>query len=459
VQLRPKTSSAEPLLRLPVEALGRRVKEAIRLNPLLEEEEPARFSDPTGWAALDRDVLEFDYEGTVTITAPMELEKETLELIEGLDSEFDDHYRQDVSAPEAVERGVEEMAGRPGLYQELKVQLDRMDIPDHERPVAEVLLGSLNESGYLDTPLVEVAKAQRVAVEQVEAVLKRLQEELEPAGVMARTPQEALIIQLWRRGHEESMGYAILWNHFDDLLHGRWKAIARKMGCSVAEVERAIHDEIAPLTLRLGASAGREWALPLVPDLIVEGTDVSLNEEPLPQVGISQVGLKWLEEGCTAPEQRYLEKQLAQAKRFLKHVEERNRTLLRIGQYLVDLQADYMAGGQLQPLTLRHAAQALALPLTTIQRAVSGKLIATPRGVLPLRALFTSGYAAGEGKAIAAQTIRTWIADWVASEETPLSDAEISARLKEQGIDCSRRTVAKYRSQLHLPTAAQRRRK
>jgi RNA polymerase sigma-54 factor len=452
----------DPLLRLPVEALSLRLRDAVRRNPMLEEEE---LGQPTGRLPIDREVMELDYEGLTNLTAPvdLEIEKEIMEPLEGLDLEFDQRLAEDVSTPDNNLPDVEQMPQQLSLYQQLKEQLERLALPTLDHPIAEQILGNLNAAGYLDTPLQEIARSKRVPLTQVEAVLKRLQEELEPAGVAARTPQEALVIQLWRRGGEEQLGYRILSDHFEDLLHGRWSQIGRKLGCSVAEVERAVHDQIAPLTLRLGASFGSSWTMPLVPDLLIEGDQVRLNEEPLPQLAISELGVKWLEEGCTPSEQRYLEKQLAQAKRLLKSYEERRQTLLRIGNYLLDAQSDYLSSpeGQLQPLTLRHLAQTLQLPLTTVQRAVAGKLIATPRGILPLRALFTNGYTAREGAPISAQTIRTWIADWVTAENPhkPLSDAQLSARLHERGVNCSRRTVAKYRSQLHIPGTAQRRKK
>jgi RNA polymerase sigma-54 factor len=435
----------------------------MRLNPLLDEEDDRLYR--TGVMALDRDTIDASvYEGTLNLmVAPvLEMDREIMEPMEGLDVEFDAHFTEDNTAPTQPVMDVEQEAGRPSLYEALHLQLERLDLSDQERPLAEALLNELNPNGYLDRPLEAIAKEKGVSATQLEALLKRLQEEFEPAGVCARTPQEALIIQLWRRGGEETLGYRILWSHFDDLLHGRWRHIGQQLQCSVAEVERAVHEEIAPLTLRLSGSYGTSFTLPLVPDLILENGQVRLNDEPLPHLAISQVGVKWLEEGCTPTEKRYLEQQLSQAKRLLQAYEQRNQTLLRIGGYLADIQAAYLTlGGQLQPLTFRHVAQALQLPLTTIQRAVAGKMIATPRGILPLRALFTNGYASQQGVAVSAQTIRTWIQHWITAESSskPLSDSQISTLLAEKGISCSRRTVAKYRSQLHIPGTAERRKR
>jgi RNA polymerase sigma-54 factor len=453
-----RKKAAEPLLRLPVQALSMRLREAIRTNPLLaEEEDPSPPEQPTGWLALDLDTLEPQYEGADNFVKPMDFDREKMEYMEGLDEEFDEHFAMDDATPKAVEQDVETMEVGHDLYMELKTQLDRLVMPEDERPLAEVLLGYLNSRGYLDDSLEEIAKAEKVSVERVESVLKRLQEELEPAGVASRNARESLLIQLWRRDQEETLAYKILWSHFDDLIHGRWPIIARKLGCSVAQVEKAIHEEIAPLTLRPGSSWNIAWTAPLIPDLIMDGEQVSINQEPLPQLGINEVGTKWLDQGCTASEQKYLESQLASAKRLLKSFEERNRLLLRIGRYLADAQSDYLSGGRLQPLTFRHVATTLDLPLTTIQRAVAGKLAATPRGIIPLRAFFTNGYNTDAGP-VSSHTIRQWISEWIASEDSanPLTDAQISTRLQEQGLTCSRRTIAKYRSQLSLGTANKR---
>jgi RNA polymerase sigma-54 factor len=387
----------------------------------------------------------------------IEIDKEIFEPLEALDQEFDDHYALDDALPKVIEPGIEDRDRQPNLFTALKTQLDRLTIPEAERPLAENILGYISATGYLDTPLTEIARAQNTTPERVESTLKRLQEELEPAGVCARSPREALLIQLWRRGYVEThLAYQIVLTHFDDMLHGRWSAIARSLRTSVPQVERAIHQDIAPLTLRPGNSYATLWTPPLTADLILDGQQVRLNEEPLPQLVISDLGIKWLEEGCTPEEQRYLQRQLTRAKKLLQSYEERNRILLRIGQYIADVQADYFSGGQLQPLTYRNVASTLSLPLTTVQRAISGKLISTPRGTLPLRALFTNGYST-HTTPMSSHAVRHLIESIVAQEAAVLTDAQISALLKERGISCSRRTVAKYRNQLELGTTHKRR--
>jgi RNA polymerase sigma-54 factor len=280
-----------------------------------------------------------------------------------------------------------------------------------------------------------------------------------PAGVGARDLRECLLIQLQREGRERSLEYRIVSEHMEDLGRRRFPEIARRVGISVEEVQKAA-DTIARLNPRPGqvfAAAPQNYVLP---DVVVEKVDgdyqIILNNEQIPHLRISNLYKDIIASGNTQSSEvkNYVRDKIRSGKFLIRSIHQRQETIFNIVQQIVSRQRDFLDHGpsHLKPMTMAEVADAVGVHETTVSRAVSGKYMATPQGVFEMKYFFTSGYQTATGESLSNTSVKEAILDLVKHENgsAPLSDHEIVEILVERGIPIARRTVAKYRGELNI---------
>ncbi len=354
----------------------------------------------------------------------------------------------------------------PTLRDHLRSQLSLVNLPERDRVFVELLIDALDEDGYLTQPLEEIAALLPEEIEadpeELSIALRHLQN-LEPAGVGARSPGECLALQL--RTHAESparrLALQIAEKHLE-LLASRDYARLRSLTGATDDALRAAQRLIQTLNPRPGAAFARLEARYVVPDVIVRKHRnlwrASLNSEAMPRLRINRLYAE-LAAGARNGAAG-LSSQLQEARWLIKNVQQRFDTILRVSQAIVDRQRHFLEHGEvaMRPLVLREIAQTLGLHESTISRVTTQKFMATPRGTFELKYFFGSHVATEAGGSASSTAIRALIKQLVAAEDAraPLSDARISQILGEQGIVVARRTIAKYREALQIPPVNQR---
>lgn len=353
------------------------------------------------------------------------------------------------------------------LWEHLQAQASAAGLSPADHAIALTLIDATDEGGYLRADLAEVAERLGVAPERVEAVLAACHG-FEPTGVMARSVPECLKLQLIERNRFDPAMSALLDNL--DLL-ARRDLMALRKACGVdAEDLAEMIGELKALTPRPGAGFGGEPAQTVVPDVHVRadpagGWKVELNSDTLPRLLIDKRYHGVVASGARSDtEKTFVADCAAQASWLVKSLDQRARTILKVASEIVRQQDAFLAFGVefLRPLTLKTVADAIEMHESTVSRVTSNKYVSTPRGVFELKFFFTAAIQSSDGGAShSAEAVRHRIKSLIDAEATDgdvLSDDRIVEILKEAGIDIARRTVAKYRDALRIPSSVERRR-
>ncbi len=375
----------------------------------------------------------------------------TLELNDWLESEIEKNplLKLSKSSAEPIDRGLirAEITLNDYLMHEIELHFQT----EREKLIAKEIAGSLDEKGFLTLSPEELIGK--------EDVLKKFHE-IEPLGLGARNVQEALLIQL-----EEKMGdpiYRIVALHYDDLLHNRLNKISKKLKISVQKIKEMVQKELRPLN----PFPGRRFQWEINPHLVADVTiqkeeelwSVEVNDSDLPSFQIHEFYLDALEnQSLKRDEVEYVRRHLAAGKWLVRILGRRKKTLHEIATFLLKRQRDFLEGitDTPTPMTMKEAAASLTLSESTVTRAIAHKAVATPRGLLKLRSFFTSGIQSDRG-VISNQEAKDLLLKLIYQEKDPLSDEDLSRKLQASGIQCARRTVAKYRKELRVGSASQR---
>ena len=290
---------------------------------------------------------------------------------------------------------------------------------------------------------------------------------LDPPGVGARDIKESILIQLERRGQAGGLSYGVVSSHFDELLNHRWEDVAKDKGIHVRKVQE-IADEIATLDPKPGLKYSIDPDIYIVPDLIVEEVDgewlVFSNDTHLPRLQIAQSYKKLLKESRQLDRENkdFVARKIKSAHWMIQAIEQRRQTMIKVMRFLVEKQSEFFINGieYLKPLTLREVADYIQVHESTVSRVVNQKYVQTPRGVFSLKYFFSSGIRITGGELISAKGVQSKIRKLIERENlaAPLSDQSIKRNLETDGIHIARRTVAKYRNQLGIPSARVRKR-
>lgn len=470
-KLSPQQIQLMRLLQLPVTDLEQAIKEEIEKNPLLEADVPAANEDIDALvAADDRNRSDWDADE---------------------DDEYNDYdYREHLEHDPNVTQREFILSDTLSFSERLNAQLITRRLSERQQLIANELIGTLDDAGYLsrDLDLVTNDMAFRQGIdasrEEVLEVLRIIQS-LDPPGIGARNLQECLLLQLQRmpRDPDTSLAATILEFHFDDFANHRYERICNALGIDDGALERAT-SLIRRLNPKPGSSEAdsNSAAATITPDIILQQHDGELsfylNDGNLPRLTLNTYYtdlLTQLEAQKANRERRgekgpaseretlsFLRTKQADAQGFIDLLQQRHDTIVRVMRHIVKHQRRFLLSGdpdQLQPLRQREVADATGLDISTISRMANSKYLQTDFGTIPLKDCFSKGMANNEGEEISVETIKQRLADAIEAEDkqAPLSDDALAQLLNKQGYPLARRTVAKYREQLGFPVARLRR--
>jgi RNA polymerase sigma-54 factor len=330
------------------------------------------------------------------------------------------------------------------------------------RRLGSLIIGNLDEDGYLRAELAEIAQRGQVPVEEVERALALVQG-FDPPGVAARSVQECLLIQLKADPNPDPVSVEIVEQHFEDLSRRRYPDIARALKLPLDRVMESV-EEIMGLEPKPGRRFGGTDTRYIVPDVVVQKMSgeyvVLLNEDGIPRLRVNSLYRSLLRNSGDEAKQ-YVEQKLRSAVWLIKSVDQRQRTLRKVTQSIVKFQREFLDKGlpYLRPLSLRDVGEDIGMHESTISRVTTNKYVETPQGLFELKFFFHSGIASGDGEMVSSISVKKMIQDLLANEDPskPLSDQEVAQILKGRGLVIARRTVAKYREELGILPSHQRR--
>ena len=482
----PQLQQAIKLLQLSSLEIAAYVEQELESNPLLERADGGESGSETRDDAAEADRAAGD-----AVAAVQDATTDSAERDSGanLDAEFE-AVHPDASPAAASAPGFSEGSGifpeRRGdnafdeensdleqvpsrettLREHLLAQL-AMEISDTvDRAIGASLIDQLDEAGYLSAPIADIATRLDCPLPKVEAVLARVQR-FDPPGIAARSLKECLALQLQDRNRYDPV-IAKLLDHLDLLARRDMTQLMRLCGVDAEDMADMIR-ELKRLDPKPGLAFDRPVLQTMIPDVFVRrdgqgGWRVELNNDTLPRVLVNMRYFTRVSGKAVAKADRaYLSECLATANWLVRSLDQRANTILKVSSEIVRQQEAFFNHGvrQLRPLNLRAIAEAISMHESTVSRVTTSKYMATPRGIFELKYFFTASIAAADGGAAhSAEAVRDRIRDLIANEtaEDVLSDDQIVDILRRSGIEIARRTVAKYRDALRLPSSVQRRR-
>jgi RNA polymerase sigma-54 factor len=476
--LAPQLQQSLALLQAPTLELKALVEQELQQNPVLEEipvEEmeikertPEREGETTQIEKPDPTEppadLTFDPATEKTNAEPTDEFQQEFEKLIQLDQEWRDHFSQ-ASAPMRDSADEEEkrqfmfdsLVAGTSLQENLLDQVRLSDVTDEQRPIAEMIIGNIDEYGYLKASVEEMGFATNIHPDKIKEVLKIIQT-FHPPGVAARDLRECLMLQLEREGRQDTTEYEVVRDFMEALGKRRLPEMARGLGKTVDEIQEAVK-RIALLEPRPGRAFLPDNDQFIVPEVFVSKVGdeyvVSTNSEHIPHLRISNTYKDLMAQADSSPEVRdYIREKIRAGKFLIKSIQQRQQTIMNIAKEIVKRQQEFMEKGVafLKPLTMVQVAEVVGVHETTVSRAVSGKYIQTPQGVFEMKFFFTSGIQTANGENLSNTSVKDMIEDLFAAEDPhkPLSDQEVVKILSDKGIVIARRTVAKYRAELNI---------
>jgi len=456
----PQMQQAIQLLQTPVMELSQMIDMEMERNPLLDLHEES-FEE-----------VERTQEDEEREEQGVTIDDNDFEILKKLDEEYRDFFNQNLSQTEkrtSDEKKLrafldQNIRAEETLFSHLMGQAHESFETEEELRLAEMVIGSLDDSGFIGTDLEEIVLIAETDVESLKKVIAVIQE-FDPVGVCAADIRESLLIQLEAQGKKDSLAYKIIETCYEELIHNHIPAVQKKLNEPVEAIQKAVHEEISRLDLHPGAWFSNPNKSYIVPDAQIELENeeliISINDESVPSLRLNPTYLKMLRKGSVNDETKeYIQQHVLSAKWLMKNLMQRNDTIRRILEYIVSKQREFLSDpeGELLPMTMLELAESLDLHESTIARAVSYKYVYTPRGLLGLRSFFTTGYVTVEGEEISNEKVKHELEKIIEEEDKskPLSDEKISELLKKKGISCARRTISKYRRALNIGNAQQR---
>jgi RNA polymerase sigma-54 factor len=474
--LAPQLQQSLALLQAPTLELKALVEQELQQNPLLEEvqaeeqEQGEKLSDGDTTLVSQADPAEppvdtnYDPATEKPTSEPVDDFQAEFERLTQLDQEWRDHFAETNipmrTSPEEEERRqfmFDSLATGTSLQEHLMEQVRLSEIGDEQRPIAEMVIGNIDDYGYLKATVEEMAMSTSIPQEKILEVLKIIQS-FYPTGVGARDLRECLMLQLERAGRDKTIEYKIVRDYMDALGKRRMPEIARGLDEDVIDVQKAI-GRIGRLEPRPGRAFLPDNDQYVLPEVFVVKSDddfvVSTNNEQIPHLRISNTYKDLMSQADASTEVRdYIREKIRAGKFLIKSLHQRQQTIMNIAREIVHRQREFMEKGVafLKPLTMVMVAEVVGVHETTVSRAVSGKYMQTPQGVFEMKYFFTSGIQTASGEGMSNTSVKDMIADIFGNEESskPLSDQEVVLMLAEKGIVIARRTVAKYRSELNI---------
>ncbi|HHH44998.1 MAG TPA: RNA polymerase factor sigma-54 [Gammaproteobacteria bacterium] len=481
----PQLQQAIRLLQLSTVELQLEVQGVLDSNLMLEPDDvevptSAESSAEAGQEA--RNQAEIESNGETAANSPEAEVSSTAETIPEdlpVDTSWEDTYDMGAtsfSAPaDSDGRDFFETHGGSGesLHEHLTWQLDLTRFSDIDRTIAQTIVDSINDDGYLNATLEELLEGLRldpeseIGIEEIEAVLHRIQH-FDPVGVGARDPAECLIIQLQAMDPDtpyHAQALQLVQEHVTLLGNRDYNQLMRRMKLSETELQNVLK-LIQSLNPRPGSQITSATPQYVVPDVFVfknkSKWQVDLNIEAAPRLRINSHYASLVKRADNSEDNTYLRNHLQEARWFLKSLKSRHETLLKVARCIVDRQRNFFEYGEeaMKPLVLRDIAEAVEMHESTISRVTTQKYMHTPRGIYEFKYFFSSHVGTEDGGECSATAIRAIVKKLISAEKPtkPLSDSKIAALLSEQGINVARRTIAKYRESMAIPPSNERKR-
>lgn len=452
MKLAPQLIQSLKLLQMPILKLEQLIRQELSTNPLLEEAEPSEEHD---------EVLSTSSDGAEDQTDP-KLDKINWE--DYLRDEGEYYVRRE---KEGTEEKLEKTpVSEKNLYDHLMDQLHLSRLGKEDIEIGEYIIGNIDENGYLVCSTEEIASALDVSPEKVSKILKLIQT-FDPSGVGAGDLRESLLIQLKEKGFEESLAFRIVRDHLSDLEKKSLTQLSKIIGVRFEDIQAAM-DFIKTLSPRPAMGRFTPAASPVVPDLIVEkiGDEfvVFHNDKNVPRLRINKTYRELMKKGSIRPGETktYLEGKLEKARWLLNSINQRRSTMIKVMEKIVEEQSEFFEDGpsRLRPLTMEAIAERVGMNVATISRVSNSKYVQTPQGIFEIKYFFNTGVPQKNGEELSKRHVKQLISDFIRKEDpaAPLSDQQIFALLKNEGIDIARRTVSKYREELKIMPARFRKR-
>lgn len=485
--LTPRMIQSMEILQLPLMALEERIEQEMQVNPVLELREPEGIpasetqvdggGEPVQERTEGEQALVLKEDGADDFDRLAKIG----ELFEN--EEFNTNtgtsFRQASSFDGERDKKLDAMnntaARDENLSEYLLNQWLFVEAPANIKRAGELLINYIDAEGYLRTPLDQIQSEAKNAptLEELNRALSLVQN-LEPPGVGARDLRECLLLQLsaledddeLSKGHDFDLEYALVNEHLKDLEMNRYPQISRKLGRSIDDLKAAVR-RLSRLHPHPGKQIGRDEAPPVTPDAVIyldEDTgkyEIEMTHDASENFYISGMYRRMLKDRAVDKKTReFLANNVRNARWLIESIQQRKSTIHRVIRQVVDAQKDFFDKGPefLRPLPMIQVADQLGIHVATVSRAVSEKWIQTPRGVFPLRRFFSGGTTSAEGEDMSWDAVKEKLKVIIAEEDKskPLNDDEIVEKLATQGLTLARRTVAKYRKIMNIPTARQR---
>lgn len=434
--LTPELIQAIQILQFNNQELDGYVQEQLLINPVLESVEPSNDKSSEDFELPDPERLYSNYRG--------EFSREDRK-----EYPFEQYAVSDVT-----------------LVEHLMFQLQFVPLGSEYKKIGKYIIETLDDNGYLTQSRQELAESLNVTVADIETILDVIHT-FEPVGVGAADLKECLIIQLEAGGRLTDLKETVICSYLEDIAANKLAAIAKKLGTDPEEIQR-IADEIRTLDPKPGrAFAAQDETKYITPDVFVEKEDdeyhVIINESSVPHLMVSSYYRKVLKESESDKNlAEYLNERINTANWLIKSIEQRKQTIYNVVSAVVKYQRDFFEYGEkhIKPLTLKQIAEDVGIHESTVSRSINSKYMQSPRGVFEIKYFFTSGVKADDGEGVSSNAVKSIIKDMIENEDTkkPYSDQDMVNSMQENGINISRRTVAKYREEMGIPSSQKRKR-
>lgn len=359
------------------------------------------------------------------------------------------------------------LTGAADLATHLEWQLQVSELDQESKAIGIILIGYINDDGYLATPLPDLCEKEKLDPELTEWVLERIQT-FDPTGVGARDLKECLLLQLAALGIQDTLVRDLIDHHLADLERHDLKRIAKDLECSIEDVQAGMRI-IAQLEPKPGRPFSSENVRYIVPDIYINKVGdefvITQNDDGLPKLKVSNYYKQILQNKGTANkvEQDYIQDKLRSALWLIRSIHQRQRTIYRVTTSIVKHQREFLEKGikHLKPMILRDVAEDIEMHESTVSRVTTNKYVHTPQGIFELKYFFNSGIDSESGDAIASESVKNMITKIVAEEDQrkPFSDQKIVQLLHQrEGLNIARRTVTKYREMLGIASSTKRKR-
>ena len=458
--LAPQLRQGLEMLQVPILELRAMVEQELQSNPTLEEGPSDNIQ-----IEVEEGINKATEEREKGETAALDDFSQKFEELVRLDDEWREHFHdsgtvQGRHTEEAESRRqflMDSVTASETLQAHLLEQLTYSGLEGLDRQLAEMIIGSIDETGYLSASLEEMAITGGFDIPLLERSLNAVQG-FDPPGVGARSLKECLLLQLKRKGMSGSIEARVVEFHLHDLGTHKYANIARSMKLDLEEVDR-IAQEIAKLEPKPGRVFAGDIPGYVLPEVFVERHNgafvVRTNDDELPRLRISEHYKTLMsDEGTSTEVKSYIRDKVRAGTFLIRNISQRQQTIRNIALQILAVQEAFMDEGvsQLKPLTMSEVADKLELHETTISRAIANKYISTPQGVYEMKYFFTPGFTTADGQVVSNKTVKDIISQVIGNESArkPLSDQAIVEILKEKGFEVARRTVAKYREEMNI---------